>query len=418
MKFILILIIGCLLVIPNPLNADNVNNTENNNVNNIYTLDQLLELTVKHNLLLKISHLDRGIARQEYRETRALPNPELEYATGKLESDERPENPTIWGAGVKWSLPNPIQRHFLLQAGKKNISAAEIDTLMRQKELTHGVKTYYFQLRLYLKIKSFLEEEQRILQEVHKITKAKVSIGETKSIDALRSSVEIQKIKTQLFKIQKTINYARIKINEFLNFTLPDDFDISREFTFNPLPPMMEKRLKSLIEKSPLVRLKSAQLDKAAAHHRAASFSLIEEVELFAEKEKEAEGAKWKIGVGVAIPLFDQKGAHRKKARLERQKAKMEYEHAKKHFFADVQQTLSQIRVLEEEIKTFQGAILKEGKQNMELSETLYRAGEVPLVVFLDSQNSFFEIQGRYYEAITEWNLLKSTIEEQLGEDL
>jgi hypothetical protein len=38
-------------------------------------------------------------------------------------------------------------------------------------------------------------------------------------------------------------------------------------------------------------------------------------------------------------------------------------------------------------------------------------------VVFLDSQNSFFEVQERYYEAISEWNILKAGLEALLGGD-
>ena len=36
-------------------------------------------------------------------------------------------------------------------------------------------------------------------------------------------------------------------------------------------------------------------------------------------------------------------------------------------------------------------------------------------MVFLDSRNSYFEVQQRYYEAITEWNILKAELEALLG---
>jgi outer membrane protein TolC len=123
------------------------------------------------------------------------------------------------------------------------------------------------------------------------------------------------------------------------------------------------------------------------------------------------------VGIGVSIPIFNRQSATIRKAKLQKEKAQTEFDHAQKHFFADIQRMISEIRILEKEIETFKGAILKEGKENMVLSETLYKAGEVPLVVFLDSQNSYFEIQQRYYEAITEWNLLKAELEELLGEE-
>jgi outer membrane protein TolC len=206
-------------------------------------------------------------------------------------------------------------------------------------------------------------------------------------------------------------------VNEFLNYILPEDFATAEDFSFTPLPEI-EKRIDQLIETSPLIRLKLNQVKRETAHHKAAGFSIIEEIELFGEQEQEFEGKKWKVGIGISIPVFNWKSAHIKKAKLQKQKARIEYEHERKHFYADIQRMIGEIRVLEKEIETFKGAVLKEGRENMDLSETLYKEGEVSLVVFLDSQTSFFEIQERYYEAITQWNILKAELQELIGEEI
>lgn len=382
-----------------------------------YTLDQLIQLAYQNNLLLKITELDKDIASAEYRDLRALPNPELEYANGRFEIPGEQENTSIWGVGLKWSMPNPLYRHFLLKSGKASITQAEIQAEMNKRNIVKGLKTHYYRLQFYKKINTFWEEKLQRLEEVNKITKAKVSIGESKEIDYLRSSVEIQKNKTTLFRIRKIITYERTKVNEFLNYVLSEDFTITGDFSFSPLPEM-ENRIDRLIESSPLIRLKLNQVKQQNAHHKAARYSIIEEIEVFGEQEKEFEGKKWKLGVGISIPIFNWKSAHIKKAKLQKQKARLEFEHEKKHFYADILRMIAEIRVLEKEIETFKGAILSEGKENMELSEILYKEGEVPLVVFLDSQNSFLEIQERFYEAITQWNILKSELQELVGEEI
>jgi outer membrane protein TolC len=383
-----------------------------------YTLNELIQLAEANNLLLKISHLETGIAREEYRLQGALSNLELEYSKGRGEIPGENHNPTtnLWAASLKWAIPNPLHRYYFLKSIKKTITAAEIETEMRKREMIKDLKSHYFRLQFYKKIKKFLEEKLRILKEVNKITKAKVSIGESKAIDYLRSSVEIQKNKTNLFRARKTIAYERTKVNEFLNYILPDNFTVIDDFDFTPLPGI-EKKIHDLIAKSPLILLKNNHLEKENAHLKAARFSIVEAVEVFGEREKEMEGNIWRVGIGVSIPIFNRQSATIRKAKLQKEKAQTEFDHAQKHFFADIQRMISEIRILEKEIETFKGAILKEGKENMVLSETLYKAGEVPLVVFLDSQNSYFEIQQRYYEAITEWNLLKAELEELLGEE-
>ena len=381
-----------------------------------YSLDQLLRLARQNNLRLKIAGLEQHIALEEYRDSRALPNPGLEYSRGKGQIPGVPENPTLWGIGARWSVPNPVYRYFFLKSLRTHITEAEIQAEMTARNVIKGLKTHYYRFQFYKKIAGFLEEKLRILEEVNAITRAEVSIGEAKEIDSLRSSVEIQKNKTALFRSQKTIAFEHTKLNEFLNYTLPDDFGVIEDFSFNPLPGV-EEGIQRSIEMSPFIRLNFTRRERESANLQAAHASILEEIEVFGEQEKEFEGKKWKIGVGVSIPIFNWKSAHIRKAKVEKQKARLEYEHAKKHFFADVQQMVAEIRVVENEIQTFQGALLKEGRENMDISERLYKAGEIPLVVFLDSQNSFFEVQERYYEAITEWNLLKADLEELLGEE-
>jgi len=381
-----------------------------------YTLRQLVALAEKNNLPVKISELDKDIATEEYRDARALPNPQLEYAGGRADIPGEPGKAKLWEIGLRWSAPNPIYRYFFLKSKKTFIKEAEIKAEIKKKEIIKGLKIHFYRLQLYQKIKVFLEEKLRILNEVSRITKAKVSIGESKEIYFLRSSVEIQKNKTRLFQVQKIIASERTNVKELLNYTLPDDFTIVEDFSSTPLPDI-EEGIRKRIDKSPLILLKTNRLDRENKYLKAARFSIIESVEFFAEREKEVEGKLWRVGIGIAVPLFNWKSAHTRKAKYQKERARMEFEHAKKHFFADIQRMVSGIRVLEKEIETFKGAILKEGRVNMELSEKLYKEGEVPLVVFLDSQNSFFEIEERYYEAISEWNILKAELEAVLGEE-
>ena len=245
----------------------------------------------------------------------------------------------------------------------------------------------------------------------------KVSIGEAREIDYLRSSVELQKNKTAGFKIRKRIAYEKTKINEFLNYVLPDDFKIIKDFDITPLP-HIEKTIEGLIKKGPVVELKGSEVEQKKLEVRANRFSIIESFEIFTEKGKEVDADVWRWGVGIAIPIFNTKYLSVQKAKMEQEKAQKELEHTRKHLFADVQGVIAEIRISEKEIETFRGAVLKEGSENLELSKKMYLSGEVPLVVFLDSQNSFFEIKKRYYEVITEWKILKSELEELLGVEL
>jgi len=385
-----------------------------------YSLDELLLLAKEKNLLLETYELDKKIAEEEYKESRILPNIDIEYARGKGEINEIPgetEKPSPWEFSAKWTLPNPIHRAFFLASLRNKVNESIIESDIKKNKILENLKIRFFKLQMAVKIEKSWNQRLKNLEELHSIAKKKADIGEIKEIDALRASVEIQKCKTEIFKIQKTISYHQTKLNEILNFSIPTDFTIIENFSASPLPPI-ENNLPELVKASLSIRLKQANFKKYTQALYAARTSFIEGIDLFVSREKELDGKTWKVGLGISIPLFDGKSHSIKKAKLESDKAHIESNHSNTHFLADIQQIVAETRILEKEIETYEGAILKEGKENMELSEQLYKSGEIPLMIFLDSQNSFFEIEERFYQAITEFNILKTKLETLLGVNL
>jgi len=382
-----------------------------------YTLPSLIKQMEEKNLLLKISRYDHQIRESEYRISRALPNPEFEYSRGKMEVNETGERLNLWGLGLSLNIPNPIYRHYLLKSQRSETEGAKIRIEIHRRELIQNLKSHFYTLQFFQKLHGLVKNHLENLQEVGKITRAKAKIGEVKEIDALRAAVEIQKQQTELFKTEKTIASKKTNLNEMLNFTLPGSFRISEDFHYRTLPPI-ETRLKQIIEKSPLVTIKSTHLKSEKNMVKAQQYSLVESISLFGEHGQEPEGKVWKMGIGVEIPIFSTRGRFVKQAKLKRERAKIELHHVRQHLLTALQRLVAEIRIVEKEISTYKGAILHESKLNLDLTEKLYRQGEVPLIVYLDSQNSFLDIQTGFFKALTEWNLLKAQLEALLGGEI
>ncbi len=383
-----------------------------------YGLEELIQLMKRNNLLIKRSGLDVDIARQDYRVERVLPDLELEASRGDAKMLEQPApDAKVWGVGLKWQAPNPFFRYFHLRSLRAKVRQAGILESMNLRFYEKSLKHHYFRLQLFKKRHDYLQEKIRILTEMNRITKARVSVGEAKEIDALRTSVEIQKSRTELFGAEQSISYERAKVNEFLNNTLPEDYAVREDFSFHPIEDLkgLEKRM---FKNSLALKLKLEETAHAKDHLSSSKWSFLKGVDVFAERERELEADIWKFGVGVSIPLFGSTFASVRRARLELERATIDLEHEQKHLAADIKRLTAQLSILQREIDTFRGAILKEGEENMKLTGLLYRSGEVSLTVYLDAQESYYGLQDRYFEAITEWKLLKAEIEEiYLGEE-
>jgi len=379
-----------------------------------FTLDELLKLAEQNSLQLKIADLDKQIALADYKESRSLTNPEIEYSQGKATPMEEPGKLKIWDLGAKWSMPNPFHRYYLLKSLRADAAQAEIQSHVNKRNTLNELKTHFYKLQLLEKLKTFANERHNVLSELVKIAETKAEIGETKKIDAMRASVELQKSSTEIFKLEKAIAFEKSKIQEYVNFTIPESFEIRENFEFSTLP-AIETVIQKRVESAPIIQIEYSKVAGKTASLKAARFSILESIELSGEKGKEIDGKIWKLGVGISFPLFNQNTFAIRKAKLEKEKAITEFNLANKQFKGELQQILGEIRVLEKEISSFQNLLLEEGKESLEVSTRLYREGEIPLVVFLDAQTGFYEIQGRYYEAITEWNIQKSELEALIG---
>lgn len=383
----------------------------------VYSLEQLVLLARENNLMLKVYDLDRDIARQEYRAERGFHGLEIEYSRGEGRIDAEPgTSRQLWEFSGKWTIPNPVYRYYRLKSSRNHVLEAEIGAEMNSREILQQLHVCYYDLRLHSKVKTFLEEKIRLLENIHRLSRAKADIGETREIDALSSAVEIQKEKTRLFRIEKTMAAEKSKLAEILDGRLPGDFTVPGDFPYQPLPGDLEARVGQSIEQSLPVQLAYHRQQAQKALYRATGLSLIEGLGISGGYGQEVEGKTWQLGLGIMVPVFSGKSAQIRQAKLQAQKAGIEYDHEKKHLGADVARILAEIRILEKEIETFQGAILEQGKQNLDLSEKLFQEGEVLLSVFLDAQNSYFDLQTGYFQAITEWSILKAGLDALLGE--
>lgn len=381
-----------------------------------FTLKDLLELAHANSLMIKISRKEKEIAVENYRNQKKLGNPGIEYSRGTGEMYDAPRKRTLWEFGIHIPLPNPLTRHYLLKKQKNLVAVSQLEQIIREREITRLVKHHYYNIQLGERLKKYLTEQIKNLDDVCRITRNRVRLGEAVELDHLRTITEKQLKKTQLFKIEKSIASEKNKINEILDFSMPSQYLLIQDFDFTPLG-NIKKNLDQDIQENIWVKVRESRLDSRKNQLQASRSSIFESIELFARRGNEMDAKIWKFGVGISIPLF-RKGSDSRLNRLKMEKARLEWEHAKKHLLSDIYRKLSHIRILESEISTFNDTILTLGQKSVALSKTMYQSGEISLINHLDVQNSFFNTMARYYQAISEWKALKAELATLLGEEL
>ncbi len=382
-----------------------------------YTLKDLEKIMAGKNLAIKVSELDLKIARLEYKEAGRLENPSFEYERGKATPVEGGEKINIWGYSLGFELPNPVAWIYKRKSEKMGLLIAGNRNLMKRAGIKSRLRTLYYNLQLLMIREELHKSRLKSLEEIAKIARLKADLGETKEIDALRASVEIQKLRTAVFTIEKQRRYTMFKISAFLNGSIPEIFLIKKDFTFVPVD-NAQKRIMSLLDTVPEIREKSLEIKEASNDKKAKTAGLIPGIELTGVRGREPDAKIWKVSAGIKIPLFNSGLLGVKKAALKKERAETEKLHALRDVKAELEGLVFRLKSAEKEIRTYSASILKEGRENLRISAALYKAGEIPLIVYLDAQNSWIELEESYYNSITEWKLIKTEIEEITGAEL
>lgn len=382
-----------------------------------YSLKELEKIMSEKNLSIRMSGIDLKIARVDYKEAGRLENPVFEYERGKATPIEGGEKINVWGYSLGLELPNPVSWIYKRKAEKMALLNAENRSRMERAGVKRELRALYYSLQLLLNREALYRTRLKSLVETGKIARLKADIGETKEIDALRASVETQKVRTELFRIEKERKYTMIKMRAFLNEAIPSDFTIMRDFSFTPVD-NAEKRITALLNSVPEIREKNLEVKEAANDKKAKTAGLFPGIELRGIRGREPDAKVWKVSAGIKIPLFNSGLLGVKRASLKKEKAETERRYALKRVKSHLEGLVFRLRSSEKEIQTYSASILKEGRENLKISGQLYKAGEIPLIVYIDAQNSWLELEEGYYNAVTEWKLIKSEIEEITGVEL
>jgi cobalt-zinc-cadmium efflux system outer membrane protein len=382
------------------------------------SLKDLTKMLQEKNLEIKISNLKEKIAGQEFKISNTLENPEFEYARGKGEPFDQIDNKKdIWELGISVKIPNPIYRSFLFKVHREEYSQALIREKIFKRAVIRELKVCYYNFQLYLKIYSLLVKKETITDKLVEIIKYKKNLGEVREIEYTRATLEKIRINADLYKLRKMIEAQKIQLNLLLNNTLPKDFVIKSNFTFTPAS-LKEGDIQNYLKDTLLVRMSMKKKKSKALGLKAEKSSIFEHITLFANKGNEPDAKIFKLGIGFEIPIFGTRTARIRKARYLKEKAEKEFEYQKNRLYAALHKKIINLKFEELKISNLKNSVILEREQTLELNSELYKQGEITLLEFLDTQRSLFETRSDYFKTITEWLILKSELEEILGEEL
>lgn len=284
-----------------------------------------------------------------------------------------------------------------IEAAQADADAAVADYHALLLSLQAQLAVNYFSLRALDTEIALLQQTIGLRNEFYQLVQSMYDQGQVSQLDLSRAESELASTRAELIGLQRRRGELENSIAVLLGQP-PSNFSLAAATLQIPVPQVAAGLPSSLLERRPDVAAAERQMAAASARIGVAKSAFFPAISLtgsagFASNQIDSlfnwDNRSWGLGPAISLPIFD---AGRNSARLEQ--AKAAYEEAIANYrqqllvaFAEVENGLSGLRLLDQQGQALQQAVTAAVRAG-ELSVQRYRAGLVSYLEVLDSQRT------------------------------
>ncbi|MCJ7682224.1 MAG: TolC family protein [Candidatus Aminicenantes bacterium] len=383
-----------------------------------FSLQELVKIGLENNPDLFAARLTVSSYQEALRSSKKMPNPSLEFHSGRAESYDARTTVNTRGIAVSQYIENPFQRYERIQGMKHNWETEEENLLLQRNGLILQIKTIVYEILLWERNKELAANNLRSMQEMSRLIQKRADLGEVKELEALKLSVEVQRIRNAENEAETRLILLQERLNTLLGINLPLPIKIEDTLFYSPLLSDESSLIQNASKAHPAISGGRAALNRAQSDWRRERWSLFPGFSLSGFSNRELDGTNSGIGVSLELPLWNQNKAGIARADFLLRKAEQELRSTTRLIIDGIKMAYAHLRLAERTISLYDSGLLGQVEQSLHLAEISYREGEISLMDYLDSQRTYYAVIKDHYQALYDWNQKKAALENAVGEEL
>ncbi|MGA8053262.1 MAG: TolC family protein [Burkholderiales bacterium] len=331
---------------------------------------------------------------------RQYPNPDAELLGGR-QTDRVPNVPSgsITFFGFAQPLDLPWVREPRIRSAEAGLAGSELG-LAETRLLLRALVTQAFYDVLRRKAEAELAfDTQRLFEQIRNRIEVRVNVGEAPRFELTRADAE-------LAAAINTTNSARLRVAQAIavlraaiGAPLPLELDVVGELAQAPtLPPLDQLRTEAL-SRYPAIAQAEAEVRRAQARLETERALRIPQPTLRAGVEREPELDKFRVGVSLPIPIFNQRQGQVGEAVAAFQQATIAAEQTRIEVRSALEAAYSRYDVARAQIAAFEGGLLKQAESALRVAEAAFRFGERGFIDVLDAQRVLRQVRADFLAA-------------------
>jgi cobalt-zinc-cadmium efflux system outer membrane protein len=352
------------------------------------TLERALTLADESNPRLRAAAAQTEGARAGIRTARAFPNPDLDAMVGQQRSRSNFTAPEgeVTTLGLNQPIDLPMVRNPRIRAAEAGLEGSQLALAEVRLAVRATVKQAYFEV---LRRKAEFEvaiENQKLLEDIRRRVQVRVDAGEAPRLELTRAEAESSVAANNAASARLRVAQAIVALRAAIGAPLPPDVEVIGDLGAVPALPDFARLRDEVLANYPALGQARAEAKRAEARLETERALRIPRPSVRAGFEQQPDTNQWLLGIGVPIPLWDQRQGQIGEAVAAFQEANANVERRRVELVAALDEAYARFQVATQSVAAYESAILRQAEAGLRVAEAAYRFGERGFIEVLDAQ--------------------------------
>jgi len=398
-----------------PAKAQETNATPGTNV---LTLDAAIRLALDNNPDIRVLAADIASARGEVTTARTWQNPEISVAPG-FKTIRDPSVTEFHGDfGLEQTFEWPGKRALRRAVAEKNVAVRQLALAGFRSQLAIQVRRAYFTLLATRGVVELREQKLTLVKSFVEAAQKKVEGGFAPEFEATKAQVEVVGAQRVLREAQARHDAARVALNALMGRKPTETLIVTGALGDGVALPNQSTLLEQALVQNPSVKVQEAEAERTGLSLQSIRKSRLPDFKVGPSVEYTREEQIVGFGLSLPLPLWDKKKGEIATATAAQEKAMAELDKLRREILRDVTTASQNLTAAKESLAFYTPALRDKLKAALDAAAQNYAEGRMPLLLYLESQRTYFDTQADYFETLQKLFEAQAELESAAGASL
>ncbi len=407
-----------------------------------YRVDDLVRLATERNRDLLAARQNVVIREGRLVQAGLRPNPSINY---DQTTDRGLGGEGEGGFGISYLHPIELggKRDKRLNLARLELEQAQAELAFRERQLQVDTKSQFAEALAAVESLRAVERLRELDENMLRLTEARWAEGDVPKLDVNLVRVELNRLRAQQFQFENRLQASLLNLRTLVGLDMDQGLRLRGELQAQAIELTAEAAERLAMENRQDLKAAKLAEEAAAADIRLASAQAVPDITLIVGYRRErsvfgaeslgqvfkpsgvASGASLSdtdkllnFGASVQLPFFNRNQGAKQEAGGRLTQARRAREFVEMVVRRDVETALNRCQAARAAVRLFQTEILTTGRDNLQIINALYMAGQQPIFEVVGEQRRFVDSQNLYVDALKEYYLSLVELERAIGRPL